>query len=226
MLGAVLVVVDQIRLVADLALHHRLLRGELPANADLHRRVVAGVQAARLVMGEFDVGGGAVVDMAQRIGHRLQREGDIRALERKLVRKIMDREISGFSRRCLLIGIVALQPDRVAVVHREIWAVVVVSAADQVRHAVILITINCLEEYAAPAARVAFVLLLIPRHDRARNVPCSIFVQCALAELLEIQHLVADRRRAGMHRVPSQGRYIADLCGLLVRLDRQTSIRC
>ena len=175
MLGAVLVVVDQIRLVADLALHHRLLRRELPADTDLHGRVVTGVNTARLVIGKFDAGGGAIIDVAQRIGCRLQREGDIRTVERELVRKIMDRKISGFSRRCLLIGIVALQTDRVAVVHRKIRAVVVVSAADQVRYAIILMTVNSLEEYAAPAARVAFVLLLVPLHDRARDVPCDVF---------------------------------------------------
>ena len=226
MLGAVLVVVDQIRLVADLALHHRLLRRELPADTDLHGRVVTGVNTARLVIGKFDAGGGAIIDVAQRIGCRLQREGDIRTVERELVRKIMDREVSGFSRRCLLIGIVALQPDRVAVVHREIWAVVVVAAADQVCRAALCIAIECLQEHAAAAARVALVLLLVPRHDRARDVPRSIFVQCAFAKFLEIQHLVADRRRAGIYLVPGHPGCAADRCGPLVCLDRQRSARC
>ena len=175
MLGTVLVVVDQIRLVADLALHHRLLRRELPADTDLHGRVVTGVNTARLVIGKFDAGSGAIIDVAQRIGCRLQREGDIRTVERELVRKSLDRKISGFSRRCLLIGIIALQADRIAVVHRKIRAVVVVSAADQVRYAIILTTVNSLEEYAATAARVAFALLLVPLHDRARDVPCDVF---------------------------------------------------
>ena len=145
MLGAILVVIDQVRLVADLTLHHRLLRGELPADADAHGRKIPRVQADRSVLRKPASGICAVVDVAQRVGCRLERERDIRAVQRELVREILDGEITRFCCRGLLIGIVALQPDRVAVVHRKIRAVVVVSAADQVGNTVILDAVHCLE---------------------------------------------------------------------------------